>query len=250
MERQNSDSIEFKSGAGTIRNVNISKNKKYKLNNTLSVLLLTSAVLINIFTGCSVKAKTDQKDLEPSVVQEVVLNNKDEYIKVITEVPIEVGDNVSTFAELYYKDDFAREYKDIKEYEQAIIDENGLSKDGLIITGSTLKIPVIVKSDDPYYLRYQEALASLDGFQKIWTSHVVSFGETLWSMAEQSCVEDGDIIETIDQIKEKNGLENSSLDVGMQLLIKNPALKELKQDVIDTRDDFNASLVTGQKVGH
>lgn len=250
MERQNFGSDKIKSDAGTIGNVNIQKGKKYKLTNTISALLLTSTILINIFTAYIVRAKSDQKDLESTTEQEVVLINKDEYVKFITEVPIDIGDNVSTFAELYYREDFAREYKDIKEYEQAIISENGLSNDGFIIAGDTLKIPVIVKADDPYYLRYQEALSNQENFQKIWTNHVVSFGETLWSIAEQSCVEDSDIVETIEQIKAKNGLESSSLYVGMQLLIKNPELKELKQEAINARDNFNASLISGQKVAH
>ena len=80
MERQNFGSEKIKSDAGTIGNVNIQKGKKYKLTNTISALLLTSTVLINIFTAYIVRAKSDQKDLESTAQQEVVLINKDEYV--------------------------------------------------------------------------------------------------------------------------------------------------------------------------
>lgn len=252
MERQDYDSMEFKSNVGKVRNVNIKKNKNYKLTNTLHAALITTAVLVSIFTGCGVSAmKKNQESSKPSMLQEAVLSVKNEDIKIFAEVPIERGDNVSTFAELYYREEYASIYKDVREYEKAIISENNLNSDGFIIAGGTLKIPVIIKMDDPYYINYQRTLSNLENYENTWVRYVVSYGDTLWKLASQSCVEDGDIVNTIEQIKERNNLGDGNLSTGIEIMIKNPELKKLKQAVIDARELFNESLLLGNaKVMH
>jgi len=235
---------EIKNSYGTIRNINTKNNSKKKL---YRISLIVGSVSLAVFLffqilGLRKKYKTNELDSDQ--------------IKIVLNIDVNNGDDTFDIANKFFTDDCKEVYSSVENYEKQIIQENNMSNlerlDSIntLEEGQEIKIPIIIKSDNPYYVRIlqlENEIAKLTD-TNYWVNYIVESGDSIAYLASLASSSTSETVEITQKIMDKNNLKKGEiLQIGRRILIVNPKLGELKNELNGNLQELVLSLQADQK---
>lgn len=222
---------------GKLRNVNRKRKDKYSL--IKKGIAFVGAVVTFVTIGATAKEISKRK------INDIP---EDQAEFTISEF-VDHGETVSGIANKYYTDDCEGVYNNFENYQRAIQEENYLYGDE-VSAGRTIKIPVIVDQNNPYYvdvLSLEKQISEFEQSKEYWVRYTVKYGDRLSLLAEKASGSKSETYEILPEIASKNNMHSTDiLREGQEIWIINPKVGELKQQLSDARDLLIQSLTNNQ----
>lgn len=229
---------EIKTAYGVVRNVNgskLNKIKKMRVARIAATLLLLTALSTTLIFG----------HIERNKINEIPFDQT----TVIVSVDIMQGDTMYDIANRFYSSDCEGVYRYVDNYVKAIQKENNNYSD-YIERGDTLKIPVIIEKDNPYYLQILSVNNKIKDIEEnnLWVRYTVKPGDSFSELAQLSSGSISETYENLKKIYSKNNMsEKTLLRDGNVIWIMNPELGQLKLELISLEEQLEQSLIVNQQ---
>jgi len=219
--------------------VNISYLSK-KIPQKIKLIKLGAAILI---VACSFSF------LVACGAKESVVNSiPDNQIEYTIKYNVKDGDTLFDISKMFFDEDCENVYNSFNDYLASIRNDNNLSNSH-IEPNDVLNIPVIIDSNNEYYLRVLEIENKIEELKNnnLWINHTVKYGETISYYAALASTNYEETLMIASDIRQKNNLSNNNIQEGSTILIMNPELGNLKLELNEAQLELYNSLVGNNK---
>lgn len=235
---------QFTNSAGCVRNINnnFSNNNIGKMKVQRKASIKFVAIVLALVTTATATGLISYELGKNSHKEEINLLPED-CIMINLPLDIGLGEDVTEYAKGFYTENYEGIYPSVENYEEAILKINDINNSSFSYN-DTIKIPIIVESNNEYYVHIQGIMDKIRNIEEneYFVDHVVQYGETISQYAGWASGNNNEMHEKMNEIIKANKLSSSDIRPGDEIKIINPQLGTLKIELQNTIQEYLNSL--------